>query len=124
SAGATSGGGPVDPRASGDSVSAGGVLGYEFDEDLDNGFRPAGLIPLSSTVATIDEKLQDNGSLYSPGTATHSLTLYRAGSGSLVFGAGTVQWSWGLGNVHDRLADSVSGYPHTSIQPATGDLLA
>src|SRR5262245_39644742 len=120
---AASGGGPLDPRASGDSVSAGGVLGYEFDEDLDNGFRPAGLIPLSSTVATIDEKLQDNGSLYSPGTATHSLTLYRASSGALVFGAGTVQWSWGLDNVHDRLPDSVSDYTNTSIQQATVNLL-
>ncbi len=29
-------------------------------------------------------------------TATHSLSLYRAPSGALVFGAGTVQWSWGL----------------------------
>src|SRR5262249_51194696 len=30
------------------------------------------------------------------GTATHNLTLYRASSGALVFGAGTVQWAWGL----------------------------
>ena len=29
-------------------------------------------------------------------TDTHHLTLYRAPSGALVFGAGTVQWSWGL----------------------------
>ena len=36
-----------------------------------------------------------------PGTATHSLTLYRAPSGALVFGAGTVQWAWGLDDVHD-----------------------
>ena len=37
----------------------------------------------------------DNGS----GTATHSLTLYRdTTSGALVFGAGTVMWSWGLSN--------------------------
>ena len=45
------------------------------------------------------------GSRRSPTTApksktsrpqTHSLSLYRAPSGALVFGAGTVQWSWGL----------------------------
>ena len=30
------------------------------------------------------------------GTATHNLTMYRAPSGALVFGAGTVQWAWGL----------------------------
>ena len=27
-----------------------GTLGYEWDEDLDNGFRPAGLIRLSTTI--------------------------------------------------------------------------
>ena len=36
-----------------------------------------------------------------PGTATHHLTLYRRPSGALVFGAGTVQWSWGLDDQHD-----------------------
>ena len=36
------------------------------------------------------------------GTATHQLTLYRAPSGALVFGAGTIQWSWGLDGTHDR----------------------
>ena len=30
------------------------------------------------------------------------MTLYRAPSGALVFGAGTVQWSWGLDANHDR----------------------
>jgi len=121
---AASGGGTLGPRVSGDDVWAGGVLGYEFDEDLDNGFRPAGLIQLSSTSATIDEKLQDNGSLYLPGSVTHSLTLYRASSGALVFGAGTVQWSWGLDNVHDRLPDATSDYTNASIQQATVNLLA
>ena len=44
--------------------------------------------------------LQDYGSTYASGTATHHLTLYRAPSGALVFGAGTVQWAWGLDNNH------------------------
>ncbi|MBK9768487.1 MAG: DUF4082 domain-containing protein [Chloracidobacterium sp.] len=30
------------------------------------------------------------------------MSLYRADSGALVFGAGTVQWSWGLDGTHDR----------------------
>ena len=77
------------------------VLGYEWDEDLDNGFRPAGLIHLSTTTANVSAYIQDYGSTYAPGTATHHLTLYRAASGALVFGAGTVQWSWGLDNYHD-----------------------
>ena len=46
--------------------------------------------------------LLDYGSNYGPGTATHHLTLYRPPSGALVFGAGTVQWSWGLDGKHDR----------------------
>ena len=43
-----------------------------------------------------DEYLLDYGSSTTAGTATHHLTLYRAASGALVFGAGTIQWSWGL----------------------------
>ena len=36
-----------------------------------------------------------------PGTATHHAVLYRHESGALVFGAGTLQWSWGLDAHHD-----------------------
>ncbi len=88
------------------------VLGYEWDEDLDNGFRPAGLVRLSSTTQNVPEKLLDFGSTVGPGTATHSLTLYRAPSGALVFGAGTVQWAWGLDGTHDG--------PVTTPDPAIG----
>lgn len=34
------------------------------------------------------------------GGQTHHLSLYRTDSGALVFGAGTVQWSWGLDDFH------------------------
>jgi hypothetical protein len=78
------------------------TVGYEWDEDVDNGARPAGLIRLSTTQANGVEVLQDYGSTYAAGNATHHLTLYRAPSGALVFGAGTVQWPWGLDAVHDR----------------------
>jgi Domain of unknown function (DUF4082)/Bacterial Ig-like domain/Bacterial Ig domain len=81
---------------------ANATLGYEWDEDLDNGFRPAGLAHLSSTTMEVPERVLDYGSNYGPATATHHLTLYRAPSGALVFGAGTVQWSWGLDPEHDR----------------------
>ena len=65
--------------------------------DADNGFRPAGLFDLSSTTSTTAEVFTDYGSTTRPdSTATHNLTLYRAPSGALVFGAGTVQWSLGL----------------------------
>jgi hypothetical protein len=82
------------------------TLGYEWDEDLDNGSRPAGLFHMSSTTADVPEKLQDFGSTVAPGTATHHLTLYKAPSGALVFGGGTVQWSWGLDPNHDGPADA------------------
>ena len=48
-----------------------GTLGYEWDEALDNGSRPAGLFTLSSTTLNVPSKLQDFGSTYGAGTATH-----------------------------------------------------
>ena len=78
------------------------TVGYESDEDLDNGFRPAGLIDLSTTTgadAGVPAGLRHTRSR--PGTTTHHLTLYRAPSGALVFGAGTIQWAWGLDANHD-----------------------
>ncbi|MCO6009530.1 DUF4082 domain-containing protein [Actinoallomurus purpureus] len=99
------------------------TLGYEWDEDLDNGFRPAGLIDMSSTTADIPEKLVDFGTNVAPGTATHHLTLYRAPSGALVFGGGTVQWSWGLDAVHDG-PDGAPTAPDPSMRQATINLLA
>ena len=50
------------------------TLGYEWDEDLDNGSRPPGLVRLSTAVRSGVDKLQDNGSTYASGTATHHLT--------------------------------------------------
>ncbi len=95
------------------------TLGYEWDEELDNGARPAGLFHTSTTVANGVEVLQDQGSNYGPGNATHHLTMYRRGN-ALVFGAGTVQWSWGLDNTHDR-----GGNPADArMQQATVNLLA
>src|SRR5207253_4985304 len=100
---------------------AAGLLGYEWDEAPQNGFQPPGLQRLSST--TIDanpQYLQDYGSSYGAGTATHSLTMYRASSGAFVFGAGTVQYSWGLDSTHDR-----SGPPaDLRLQQATVNLFA
>jgi hypothetical protein len=96
------------------------LLGYEWDEDLDNGFRPAGLVPLSSTTATVPTYLQDYGNTYASGSATHALTLYRASSGALVFGAGTVSWAWGLDGTHDNGVST----PDPVIQQATINVLA
>lgn len=78
------------------------ILGYEWDTAPDNGFAPEGLIKLSSTTLNVNQYLLDYGSHTGNGTATHNLTLYRdPTSGALVFGAGTVFWSWGLSAEHD-----------------------
>lgn len=100
-----------------------GTLGYEWDEDVDNGFRPAGLIRLSSTVINTNDYLLDNGTTYGPATVTHHLTLYRHKSGALVFGAGTAQWSWGLDNHHDTHGND-PGPPDHCVQQAMVNLFA
>src|SRR5207248_4413636 len=97
------------------------IVGYECDEDLDNGSRPAGLIDMSTTTFTTDKHVIPSwGSEVGPGSSTHTVTLYRAASGALVFGAGTVQWSWGLDGTHN---DSPST-PDPAMQQATVNLLA
>ncbi|MBL1262769.1 N,N-dimethylformamidase beta subunit family domain-containing protein, partial [Methylomicrobium sp. RS1] len=97
-----------------------GTLGYEWDEDLDNGSRPIGLVRLSSTTVSNAPVLQDFGSTYGTGTANHALTLYRDDNGALVFGAGTMQWSWGLDSNHDRAGTPVD----VRMQQATVNLFA
>ena len=106
-----------------------GTLGYEWDVDADNGFRPSGLMDLSSTTDTTAQPFLDYGSITTPGntaTVTHHLTLYRAPSGALVFGAGTVQWAWGLDNAGDTRATdpamqqaTVNLFADMGVQPAT-----
>ncbi|MBT2536461.1 DUF4082 domain-containing protein [Arthrobacter sp. ISL-69] len=93
---------PLASLAAGSSAQlAPHTVGYESNEDLDNGFRPAGLIRLSTTTGATEQYLQDYGNTVKPGTTTHNTTLYRAASGALVFSAGSVQWTWGLDQVHD-----------------------
>ncbi|MEV0231188.1 DUF4082 domain-containing protein [Nonomuraea sp. NPDC050786] len=98
-----------------------GTLGYEWDEAPDDQSTPAGLVRFSrTTVTTSSLYLLDFGATYGAGTATHSLTLYRTSSGTYVFGAGTVQWAWGLDDVHDN-----PGTPtNINMQQATLNLLA
>ncbi|WP_157157455.1 DUF4082 domain-containing protein [Diaminobutyricimonas sp. LJ205] len=77
------------------------TVGYESNEDIDNGFRPQGLIHLSTTTGPTPQYLLDYGNTVEPGSTTHNLTLYRAASGALVFSSASVQWSWGLDDFHD-----------------------
>jgi hypothetical protein len=82
-----------------------GTLGYEWDWEQYPASYPANRILLSGTVLN---------------THTHHLSLYRYSSGALVFGAGTVQWSWGLDGNHDN----GSSVPDVRMQQATINLFA
>ena len=81
------------------------TLGYEWDPETNNGKYPSGRIKMSSTLFS---------------GKTHHLSLYRHSSGALVFGAGTVQWSWGLDGVHDGGGSTEDA----RMQQATINLLA
>ena len=88
--------------------------------------RPACMRLSSTTLDVSPLYLLDHGTTYGAGTATHSLTLYRHKNGgttpdSLVFGAGTVQWSWGLDSTHDRVGAACRS-PHAAGdgQPVRG----
>ena len=104
-----------------------GTLGYEWDVDADNGFRPPGEIDLSSTTVSNVQPFLDYGSTTGTGTETHHLTLYRAPSGALVFGAGTVQWAWGLDNTNAWgyfTTDPSGNPPDPVVQQATVNVFA
>jgi WD40 repeat protein len=98
------------------------TLGYEWDIDTDNDFRPAGLVRLSTTIYPGAPMVTPGsyGSSFSAGLANHALTLYRAASGAMVFGSGTVQWAWGLDSNHDRGSNA----PNPAMQQATVNLFA
>ncbi|HRH66387.1 MAG TPA: DUF4082 domain-containing protein, partial [Bacteroidia bacterium] len=92
--------------ANGNSVTLpNGTLGYEYDWEQYFSSYPSGRITLSNTNIS---------------GRTHKLSLYRHSSGALVFGAGTVQWSWGLDGTHDRGSSIVS----QDMQQATKNLFA
>ncbi len=65
------------------------TLGHEWDPESSAyaSFYPKRRITLSNTLVA---------------GQVHKLSLYKNASGALIFGAGTVQWSWGLDSKHDR----------------------
>jgi len=64
-----------------------GIVGYEVDGIVNNGFSPPGLITLSSSPVNA---CCGNGSF------TANSTIYTAASGARVFASGTIQWALGL----------------------------
>ncbi|MFJ7066216.1 DUF4082 domain-containing protein [Streptomyces sp. NPDC101115] len=104
-----------------------GTLGYEWNSDVENASRPAGQIRMSSTTLDINDGnyLLDWGNNYGNGTATHSLVAFRdPTSKALVFGSGTVQWSWGLTNVPTADPDGGVVTADKRMQQATVNILA
>ncbi len=95
---------------------ASGSLGYEWSPQYEQymSWYPPGRVLLSSTSAV---------STFA-GVDQHHLSLYRASSGALVFGAGTVQWAWGLDSRHDRASTQSNSSPDPTMQQATVNLLA
>ena len=105
---------------------ANGTIGEEINADIDNGFRPAGLFPLSTTDYSANGTLLlDEGSTFGTGQITHHMTLYRYPTKGLVFGAGTFNWAWGLDSAHD-VPNSLNPNPpvDTNVRQATVNLFA
>jgi hypothetical protein len=110
--------------AAGTTMSYPQMLGYEWDEYVDNQGFPAGFIMLSSTTLDVAEHIgDDQQGNYTAGYATHHLTFYKAPSGALVFDAGTMQWGWYLDANHWIDVDPVVT-PDPNIQQATMNLFA
>lgn len=109
-----------------DATLASDLLGYEWDSSPDNGFMPVGLVNLSSTTVTSSQAYNTEfGNVDTSGTATHNLVEYRdPTSGALVFGAGTVMWSWGLAQQSYSTAFGSPLPPDPNVQQATVNLFA
>lgn len=85
-------------------------VGYEWDWDVQNDSRPAGVADYSTTDAT---------------PYAHHVTMYRAQSGALVFSAASVQWSWALDDHHDgSWTGAPVPRPDPRMQQATVNVLA
>lgn len=89
------------------------IVGWEWDAVVDNGHTPQNLAILAETPVN-GPILLDAGSTYNLGASFANTTRYIAPNGSIVFAAGTNQWSWGLAIVE----------PNEIIQQITYNLLA
>ena len=85
-----------------------GIVGYEYDKVWNNGSTPAGLTVLSNSHVV--------GCCEGSGSSVSNSSLYTAASGAQVFGAGTIQWSWGLDNYS-------ANFVNAGIQRTTANIL-
>ncbi len=82
-----------------------GLVGYEWDGLLNNGFAPPGLVVLSQSPVQANTVLPPLPSGTNPNIS--NAVRYTAASGAKVFSTGSVQWVWGLDsdNVIDPRVD-------------------
>ena len=86
-----------------------GTLGNEWDDEKFTETYPAHRTVLSNTTQT---------------NHVHKMSLYRYPGGGLVFGAGTMQWAWGLDAHHDINDAVLPAQPESAdMQQATVNLL-
>jgi hypothetical protein len=71
-----------------------GLVGYEWDGLLNNGFAPTGLVVLSQSPVQAGTVLPPLPSGTNPNIS--NAVRYTAASGAKVFSTGSVQWVWGL----------------------------
>jgi hypothetical protein len=97
-----------------------GMIGWEWDAVVDNGRTPDGLEIVAGTPVS-GFILADAGNYlkgYTDSVVMHT-TRFTAESGAVVFAAGTIQWSWGLGAHGTSLRD-----PDPYVQQITVNVLA
>ena len=85
----------------GDKLS--GLVGYEWDAIVDNGFSPTGMVTLASSPVTATEFAPGVPAI--PAQTAHAVR-YTTASGAKVFSSGSIQWVWGLDS--DRGFDFVT----------------
>ncbi len=86
-----------------------GTLGYEWDWEQYQSSYPPGRITMSNT--SFDGHV-------------HKISFYKSSAGGFVFGAGSVQWSWGLDANHDSNEQGGGGAATVAMQQATINLFA
>ncbi|MBL9166325.1 MAG: tandem-95 repeat protein, partial [Verrucomicrobiales bacterium] len=101
----------------GQAATFDGLLGYQLDGDVDNGFRPSGLFHLSTTEVTDQE---DSDYELGNSTIPHHMSLYRAASGALVFHAGTMRLQRALAGYYNQ----APAPPDARLQQAIVNLFA
>ncbi|HEY9470894.1 MAG TPA: N,N-dimethylformamidase beta subunit family domain-containing protein, partial [Propionibacteriaceae bacterium] len=102
-------------------------LGFEFDyvNTAPVADTPTNLVRLQTQSITLNgQAADDNGVTYTgDGAFLYGMSLYRADSGALVFGAGTWRWAAGLNRIRFGGADT-TGAIDPVMQQATLNLLA